>query len=48
MTSADPKAVWLMQGWLFQTSWWKNKQPQIEAYLSGMYLMYYQYSWLIP
>lgn len=23
MSAADPDAIWLMQGWLFQSSWWK-------------------------
>lgn len=34
MAAADPSAVWLMQGWLFQSSWWRT--PQIEAYLGGV------------
>eukprot|EP01046_Picozoa_sp_COSAG06_P026652 COSAG06_NODE_2305_length_7115_cov_29.912628_4_plen_250_part_00 len=34
MSKADPDAIWLMQGWLFQSSWWK--EPQIVAYLGGV------------
>eukprot|EP00040_Diaphanoeca_grandis_P013834 m.69908 g.69908 ORF g.69908 m.69908 type:complete len:890 (+) comp24154_c0_seq1:29-2698(+) len=34
MTQADPKAIWLMQGWLFIHAWWGA--PQIEAYLGGV------------
>ena len=34
MSKADPEAIWLMQGWLFQSSWWK--EPQITAYLGGV------------
>lgn len=35
MNTADPKAVWLMQGWLFQkTNFWK--QPQIKALLQSV------------
>jgi len=35
MAKTDPKAVWLMQGWLFAFSkWWTN--DRIEAYLSGV------------
>ncbi|KAJ0407349.1 hypothetical protein P43SY_004777 [Pythium insidiosum] len=34
MTSADPKAVWLMQGWLFLSSYWKK--DLVQAYLSAV------------
>ena len=34
MAAADEKAIWLMQGWLFQSSWWKPEG--IKAYLSGV------------
>ncbi|KAK1160290.1 alpha-N-acetylglucosaminidase [Acipenser oxyrinchus oxyrinchus] len=36
MTSADPQAVWLMQGWLFvhQPTFWRP--PQIKALLGGV------------
>ena len=35
MSKADPEAIWLMQGWLFQhAAFWKA--PQIEAYLGGV------------
>lgn len=34
MAQGDPNAVWLMQGWLFISSWWD--QTTIEAYLSGV------------
>ena len=34
MAAADPDAIWLMQGWLFQSTWWKS--PAIEAYLGGV------------
>eukprot|EP00041_Stephanoeca_diplocostata_P038457 m.1517851 g.1517851 ORF g.1517851 m.1517851 type:complete len:1260 (-) comp25219_c0_seq4:160-3939(-) len=34
MVQSDPDAIWLMQGWLFQNTWWKT--PQIEAYLGGV------------
>ena len=37
MKEYDPQAVWLMQGWLFRSSFW-NK-TKIEAYLSGMYAL---------
>ena len=34
MLAGDPKAIWLMQGWLFQdTGFWKP--PQIKALLQG-------------
>ncbi len=28
MTTADPSAVWLMQGWLFLQPFWKNEQVE--------------------
>jgi alpha-N-acetylglucosaminidase len=34
MAAADPSAIWLMQGWLFQSSWWTNRD--IQAYLGGV------------
>ncbi|KAL3869459.1 hypothetical protein ACJMK2_042140 [Sinanodonta woodiana] len=34
MLQADPQAIWLMQGWLFQSSFWKP--PQIEALLTSV------------
>ena len=34
MAAADPSAIWLMQGWLFQSAWWQP--PAIEAYLGGV------------
>jgi hypothetical protein len=34
MAASDPDAVWLMQGWLFISSWWDA--PTTEAYLSGV------------
>jgi alpha-N-acetylglucosaminidase len=35
MSKADPDAIWLMQGWLFQhADFWKP--PQITAYLGGV------------
>ena len=34
MASADPKAVWLMQGWLFITDFWKNEQ--VEALVTSV------------
>jgi alpha-N-acetylglucosaminidase len=34
MAIADPKALWLMQGWLFRSEWWTNER--IKAYLSGV------------
>lgn len=36
MAAADPKAVWVMQGWMFhyQASFWK--QPQIQALLNAV------------
>lgn len=34
MVRSDPEAIWLMQGWLFQNTWWKT--PQIQAYLGGV------------
>lgn len=36
MQSADPNAVWLMQGWLFKHSPHFWKPPQIQAFLSGV------------
>lgn len=33
MSSQDPKAVWLMQGWLFLSDFWQD--PQIEALLTA-------------
>lgn len=38
MLAGDPKAIWLMQGWLFQdTGFWKP--PQIKALLQGSSLL---------
>ncbi|KAF1327978.1 Alpha-n-acetylglucosaminidase, partial [Globisporangium splendens] len=34
MVAADPDAVWLMQGWLFQSEYWTN--PLIKAYLGAV------------
>lgn len=34
MTGADPDAIWLMQGWLFQSAFWKP--PQVEALLTSV------------
>ncbi|KAK3591261.1 hypothetical protein CHS0354_010626 [Potamilus streckersoni] len=34
MVQADPQAIWLMQGWLFQSPFWKP--PQIEALLTSV------------
>lgn len=36
MKQADPKAIWMMQGWLFysSSSFWTNER--VEAYLSGV------------
>ncbi|XP_052776369.1 alpha-N-acetylglucosaminidase-like isoform X2 [Mya arenaria] len=34
MTDADPDAIWLMQGWLFQSGFWQ--QEQIQAYLTAV------------
>ncbi|KAK0140579.1 Alpha-N-acetylglucosaminidase [Merluccius polli] len=36
MTAVDPQAVWLMQGWLFFSSAWFWKPPQIKALLQGV------------
>ncbi|MCX2575095.1 alpha-N-acetylglucosaminidase [Pedobacter sandarakinus] len=36
MASADPKAVWIMQGWLFHFSANFWKEPQIKAMLSAV------------
>ena len=36
MVAADKDAIWLMQGWLFQSSWWTTNKGSIEAYLSGV------------
>eukprot|EP01060_Flectonema_neradi_P039272 TRINITY_DN857_c3_g1_i1.p1 TRINITY_DN857_c3_g1~~TRINITY_DN857_c3_g1_i1.p1 ORF type:complete len:723 (+),score=163.84 TRINITY_DN857_c3_g1_i1:77-2245(+) len=36
MIQADPKAIWVMQGWLFvnDPNWWT--QPRVQSYLSGV------------
>ncbi|XP_077981235.1 alpha-N-acetylglucosaminidase-like isoform X2 [Glandiceps talaboti] len=34
MLAADPQAIWLMQGWLFQNSFWGPNETQ--AYLQGV------------
>ncbi|KAJ3607513.1 hypothetical protein NHX12_024564 [Muraenolepis orangiensis] len=36
MTAVDPQAIWLMQGWLFYSSAWFWKPPQIKALLHGV------------
>ena len=33
MTKSDPKAVWVMQAWLFLSNFWQ--EPQIKAILSS-------------
>ena len=33
MLAGDKDTIWLMQGWLFQSGWWKP--PQIKALLHG-------------
>ena len=33
MTKSDPKAVWVMQAWLFLSDFWQ--EPQIKAILSS-------------
>ncbi|KAF0690460.1 Aste57867_18192 [Aphanomyces stellatus] len=35
MTSADPKAVWLLQAWTFNEGFWQDPKT-IEAYLGGV------------
>ena len=34
MATADPAAVWLMQGWLFLEGFWKNEQ--VEALVTSV------------
>nr|AIG56008.1 secreted protein [Achlya hypogyna] len=34
MTAADPKAVWLMQGWLFLSGYWTDER--MAAYIGGV------------
>jgi hypothetical protein len=29
MAAADPKALWLMQGWLFRSVWWSNDRIKV-------------------
>jgi alpha-N-acetylglucosaminidase len=36
MTTADPSAIWLMQGWTFQEGFWASHNDRIKAYLSGV------------
>ncbi|MBR4496241.1 MAG: alpha-N-acetylglucosaminidase C-terminal domain-containing protein, partial [Acholeplasmatales bacterium] len=36
LRSADPEAIWLMQGWLFVNEAYFWKEPQVKAYLSGV------------
>lgn len=34
MSQVDPKAVWIMQGWMFSSLYWRNQQ--IKYFLSGV------------
>ncbi len=38
MASADEKAIWLMQGWLFLSDLAFWQPAQVQAYLQGAYL----------
>ena len=42
MASADEKAVWLVQGWLFVSDPGFWQPAQVQAYLQGVYSLLFQ------
>ena len=38
---ADPKAIWIMQGWLFVNEAYFGKKEQVEAYLSVVIIFFF-------